>query len=50
MKDRVNMQQRFSGNLEHSVYVARIEILEMLQARGLEISPDVSGYNYDKPQ
>jgi hypothetical protein len=39
------MQQRFSANPEHRGYKARIEILEMLQARGLEIPPDVQGFS-----
>jgi hypothetical protein len=48
IKDVANMQRRFSGDPEHRAYKARIEILEMLQARGMEIPPDIPGFNYEK--
>ena len=42
----VNDQTRFSGNPQHPAYIARVELLEMLRDKGLEIPLDIPGVRY----
>ena len=41
-----NDQARFSGNPQHPAYIARVELLEMLRDKGLEIPLDIPGVRY----
>lgn len=40
------MQKRFGSNPEHPAYKARVEIIEMLRNKGIEIPPGIPGVEY----
>ncbi len=41
-----DFQKRFSGNPKHPAYIARVELLEMLREKGLEIPDGLPGVSY----
>jgi hypothetical protein len=46
VEELTNMQRRFSGNPEHPAYKMRVELLEMLRDKGLEIPDNIPGVTY----
>ena len=40
------MQKRFGANPEHPAYKMRIELLEMLRRKGLDVPPNIPGVKY----